>query len=128
MIGGAWAQRVAALSRRGRAGLAWEVLRRDPAYRAAWASASAPASAPIDESVRPVVLSKLATACRWGLHFCRGSGGGLHPRHAGMVYRRGPVRPARPDRVRDGKHVVPFRRPGAPGASHCRHRGRAYRL
>jgi 3-methyladenine DNA glycosylase Tag len=46
-----------AILRRGRAGLAWEVLRRDPAYQAAFArlDGAGPASD--------------AFAARWGLHF-----------------------------------------------------------
>ncbi|WP_404479241.1 transcriptional regulator domain-containing protein [Novosphingobium sp. BL-52-GroH] len=38
---GSLAHRLDALSRRGRGGLAWEVLRRDPAYRTAWKVADA---------------------------------------------------------------------------------------
>jgi hypothetical protein len=47
-----------AIARRGRAALAWEVLRRDPAYRAAYAALTA--------SGRSVDSAFVAD---WGLHF-----------------------------------------------------------
>jgi len=50
-----------AVVRRGRSALAWEVLRRDPAYRAAYAGL--PALPPIG------VAADADFAARWGLHF-----------------------------------------------------------
>jgi len=50
-----------AILRRGRSALAWEVLRRDPAYRAAYAGL--PALPPVD------VAADADFAARWGLHF-----------------------------------------------------------
>jgi len=51
----------AAVPCRDRSALAWEVLRRDPAYRAAFSGLSArPGSATADDP---------AFAARWGLHF-----------------------------------------------------------
>lgn len=47
---------VAAVMRRGRSALAWEVLRRDPAYQAAFADLAASQPEP-------------AFAADWGLHF-----------------------------------------------------------
>jgi hypothetical protein len=47
--------------RRGRSALAWEVLRRDPAYGAAYAAL--PALPPAD------LAADAAFAARWGLHF-----------------------------------------------------------
>jgi hypothetical protein len=46
--------------RRGRSALAWEVLRREPAYRAAYAGL--PALPRVD-------VADAAFAARWGLHF-----------------------------------------------------------
>lgn len=53
--------RVEAILRRGRSALAWEVLRRDPAYRAAYAGL--PALPPVDGA------ADADFAARWGLHF-----------------------------------------------------------
>lgn len=50
-----------AIARRGRSALAWEVLRRDPAYRAAYAAL--PALPPIG------VAADADFAAQWGLHF-----------------------------------------------------------
>jgi hypothetical protein len=47
---------IAAVTRRGRSALAWEVLRRNPAYQAAFAGLAAPQPEP-------------AFAADWGLHF-----------------------------------------------------------
>lgn len=52
---------LAAVRRLGRPALAWEVLRRDPAYGAAYHAWSQP-------SERRVVVDPAFTA-RWGLHF-----------------------------------------------------------
>jgi hypothetical protein len=50
-----------AIVRRGRSALAWEVLRRDPAYRAAYAGLSA---------LPPTGMAADADfTVRWGLHF-----------------------------------------------------------
>ena len=49
-----------AILRRGRSALAWEVLRRDPAYRAAYAGLPA---APTG------MAADAGFATRWGLHF-----------------------------------------------------------
>ena len=49
-----------AVTRFGRPALAWEVLRRDPAYRAAYASLKTP---------RAGVAADDIFAARWGLHF-----------------------------------------------------------
>lgn len=49
------------IARRGRSPLAWEVLRRDPAYRAAHAVMPKPAAAD--------VAASRAFTMRWGLHF-----------------------------------------------------------
>jgi hypothetical protein len=52
---------LAAVARLGRPALAWEVLRRDPAYRAAFARLrSFPA---------PAIAADAAFVARWGLHF-----------------------------------------------------------
>lgn len=58
-IGGDWGDPTAyaAIIGCGRPGLAWEVLRRDPAYQSAFASADR--SRPADS----------AFVARWGLHF-----------------------------------------------------------
>ena len=45
-----------AILRRGRSALAWEVLRRDPAYRA-------------DQAVTSGLPADAAFVSRWGLHF-----------------------------------------------------------
>jgi hypothetical protein len=45
---------------RGRSALAWEVLRRDPAYRAAYQALSAPPVAGVADA---------EFTARWGLHF-----------------------------------------------------------
>ena len=50
-----------AIVRRGRSALAWEVLRRDPAYRAAYACL--PAAPPTD------VAAGADFVAHWGLHF-----------------------------------------------------------
>ena len=50
-----------AIVRRGRSALAWEVLRRDPAYRAAYASL--PALSPAG------VAADANFVAHWGLHF-----------------------------------------------------------
>ncbi|MFB0875926.1 MULTISPECIES: transcriptional regulator domain-containing protein [unclassified Sphingobium] len=50
----------AAITRRGRSALAWEVLRRDPNYRAAYQALSTPPIAGIADA---------EFAARWGLHF-----------------------------------------------------------
>jgi len=50
-----------AVLRRGRSALAWEALRRDPAYGAAYAAL--PALPPAD------LAADAAFAARWGLHF-----------------------------------------------------------
>ena len=50
-----------AVARRGRSALAWEVLRRDPLYRAAFASL--PSAPDPNREVDPDF------ATRWGLHF-----------------------------------------------------------
>ncbi|WP_370059796.1 transcriptional regulator domain-containing protein [Novosphingobium sp. P6W] len=94
---GSLAHRLVALSRRGRGGLAWEVLRRDPAYRAAWKASDAGRTSGDD---RQVGSGTVFTAREWGLHFRRESRGGLYAGGAGMVRRPGPVRPARPHRTR----------------------------
>lgn len=51
----------AAIIQRGRAALAWEVLRRDPAYREDYARLPAPADGGS--------AAGLDLAARWGLHF-----------------------------------------------------------
>jgi hypothetical protein len=51
----------AAILLRGRSALAWEVLRRDPAYRSAYARLSAPPKAGI--------AAEPAFVADWGLHF-----------------------------------------------------------
>lgn len=58
-IGSNWADpdAYAAIAARGRSGLAWELLRRDPAYPAAFAGGRAEQSA------------DSAFTARWGLHF-----------------------------------------------------------
>ncbi|NMN02947.1 MULTISPECIES: DUF6499 domain-containing protein [unclassified Novosphingobium] len=71
MSGSVLAQRIAALSRRGRAGLAWEVLRRDPAYRAAWHSAMGLSRGLAGGIDRSAAAPGTNLARRWGLHFCR---------------------------------------------------------
>ena len=50
-----------AVARHGRAALAWEVLRRDPGYRAAYAGLP----------MRPIpgIVADPAFVARWGLHF-----------------------------------------------------------
>jgi hypothetical protein len=50
-----------AIARHGRSALAWEVLRRDPAYRAAFARL---ATIP-----RPGIAVDAGFTARWGLHF-----------------------------------------------------------
>ena len=50
-----------AIVRLGRPALAWEVLRRDPAYRAEVESG-------LGEIARPMTADRVFTA-RWGLHF-----------------------------------------------------------
>ncbi|WP_408641146.1 transcriptional regulator domain-containing protein [Flavisphingomonas formosensis] len=50
-----------AIARRGRSALAWEVLRRDPAYRAAYARLST--SPALDAAADPAFVAD------WGLHF-----------------------------------------------------------
>ncbi len=49
------------IARKGRSALAWEVLRRDPAYRAAYAGLLA--------LPQPGVAADAAFVARWGLHF-----------------------------------------------------------
>ena len=58
-IGADWADQrgYAAIAARGRPGLAWELLRRDPAYHLAFAEVKAGRPAPS------------AFVARWGLHF-----------------------------------------------------------
>lgn len=51
----------AAILRRGRSALAWEVLRRDPGYRAAFAAL--PSLPPADVAAAPAFVAA------WGLHF-----------------------------------------------------------
>lgn len=51
----------AAVARYGRPALAWEVLRRDPAYRAAWDR--------VRNTVRPGVAADADFVSQWGLHF-----------------------------------------------------------
>ncbi|WP_432215193.1 transcriptional regulator domain-containing protein [Sphingobium yanoikuyae] len=100
------ARRIEALVRRGRAGLAWEVTRRDPAYRADWERAEAADNLPAGRGDRPLVSRKAALARQWGLHFCRKSRGGFYAGGAGLVCRPGSVRPARPDRSWAGECVL----------------------
>ena len=50
-----------AIARRGRSALAWEVLRRDPQYRAAFAELQTPPA--------PGMAADRAFAARWGMHF-----------------------------------------------------------
>jgi hypothetical protein len=50
-----------AILRRGRSALAWEVLRRDPAYRAAYAALPA--------LPQTAMAADADFAARWGLHF-----------------------------------------------------------
>ena len=50
-----------AIARRGRSALAWEVLRRDPHYRAAFAELQMP---PASDMAADRVF-----AARWGMHF-----------------------------------------------------------
>lgn len=52
---------VEAVARAGRPALAWEVLRRDPAYRAAYRSLAATGEA--------VVAAETGFTADWGLHF-----------------------------------------------------------
>ncbi|MFX4086212.1 transcriptional regulator domain-containing protein [Sphingobium yanoikuyae] len=99
MIAGPLARRIEALVRRGRAGLAWEVTRRDPAYRADWERAVVADNLPSGRDDRPLVSRKAALAHQWGLHFCRRSRGGFYAGGAGLVCRPRSVRPARPDRI-----------------------------
>jgi len=51
----------AAVARFGRSALAWEVLRRDPDYRAAFSR--------VNRADRPGVGADPAFVTRWGLHF-----------------------------------------------------------
>ena len=51
----------AAVLRRGQSALAWEVLRRDPAYRAAYAR--------LPTRPAPGIAADRAFVARWGLHF-----------------------------------------------------------
>jgi hypothetical protein len=66
MAVGALADHLDALARRGLAGLAWEVLRRDPAYRAAFASAGHAGACAGDARLG---AGSRAWAADWGLHF-----------------------------------------------------------
>jgi hypothetical protein len=50
-----------AIARHGRSALAWEVLRRDPQYRAAFAALQMPPA--------PGMAADCAFATRWGMHF-----------------------------------------------------------
>ncbi|WP_158011012.1 transcriptional regulator domain-containing protein [Tardibacter chloracetimidivorans] len=69
-----------AILRRGPSALAWEVLRRDPAYRAAYARL--PTLPPTG------VAADADFVAHWGLHFPGGSGPDMRPRAADMVGRR----------------------------------------
>ncbi|WP_221226212.1 transcriptional regulator domain-containing protein [Novosphingobium fluoreni] len=60
-------QRLDALAHRGRAGLAWEVLRRNPEYVAMFADAN---SSPAAGEAGPPGVDAPGD---WGLHFRRGS-------------------------------------------------------
>ncbi|MDG2515670.1 DUF6499 domain-containing protein [Sphingobium yanoikuyae] len=70
MIADSLTRRIEAMMRRGRAGLAWEVTRRDPAYRADWKRAAADDNLPAEPHDRPLVSRKAILARQWGLHFC----------------------------------------------------------
>ena len=97
----AWAAE-AAVARRGRSALAWEVLRRDPLYRAAFASLP-PTSDP-NRDVDPDFTT------RWGLHFRRRSRAKLRLRDAILV---GVVRSTRTRRksfATEGRGFAPLRR------------------
>jgi hypothetical protein len=54
----------------GRAGLAWELLRRDPGYCAAMGGRAVPAD---ENGVQMLEAVEPRFTARWGLHFCRGS-------------------------------------------------------
>lgn len=59
-----------ALAQMDRAGLMWEWLRRDPAYRAVSGSVP-PVAAEAVDGIEVIKLSKPSRALRWGLHFRR---------------------------------------------------------
>ncbi|WP_337180775.1 transcriptional regulator domain-containing protein [Sphingopyxis granuli] len=81
----------AALAATGARGLAWELLRRYPAY---------PGDG--DEGDSPLTVADAAFTARWGLHFRRGTGPLCVRRTAPMVGRLRSVGIARPARAGRG--------------------------